>query len=97
MRFSPGLRLGPYEYRRRHRRRREVYRARDTKLGRKVALKVQPEAIATDSDRLTRFEPEARTLAGAPLSTHLCDLFVRGAKVRAVRWIGSGTGNRTPI
>ncbi len=41
----------------------EVYRARDTKLNREVALKVLPEALATDRDRLTRFSREAQTLA----------------------------------
>ncbi len=41
----------------------EVYRARDTRLGRDVAIKVLPEALATDSDRLRRFEQEARTIA----------------------------------
>jgi eukaryotic-like serine/threonine-protein kinase len=65
MPLSPGTRLGPYEIvsplgaggmg--------EVYRARDTKLDRDVALKIIPESFATDPDRLTRFEREAKTLA----------------------------------
>jgi serine/threonine-protein kinase len=41
----------------------EVYRARDTKLDREVAIKVLPAAFANDSDRLARFTREARTLA----------------------------------
>jgi eukaryotic-like serine/threonine-protein kinase len=63
--LSPGDRLGPYEIvaplgsggmg--------EVYRARDTKLNRDVAIKVLPEAFAQDTDRLTRFTREAQTLA----------------------------------
>jgi Tol biopolymer transport system component len=40
-----------------------VYRARDTKLNRDVALKVLPEVFARDADRLTRFEREAQLLA----------------------------------
>jgi Tol biopolymer transport system component len=38
----------------------EVYRARDPRLGREVALKVLPEALAADRDRIARFEQEAR-------------------------------------
>jgi len=38
----------------------EVYRARDSRLGRDVAIKLLPEAFATDSNRLNRFEQEAR-------------------------------------
>jgi serine/threonine protein kinase/tetratricopeptide (TPR) repeat protein len=42
----------------------EVYRARDTRLGREVALKVLPQEVASSPDRLARFEGEARTVAG---------------------------------
>jgi serine/threonine-protein kinase len=41
----------------------EVYRARDTRLGRDVAIKVLPAAFAADPDRLRRFEQEARAIA----------------------------------
>src|SRR5271156_7239230 len=41
----------------------EVYRAKDTKLGRDVAIKVLPEAFAHDADRLSRFQREAKMLA----------------------------------
>ena len=41
----------------------EVWRARDTKLGREVAIKTLPEEFAKDADRLARFEREAKLLA----------------------------------
>ena len=65
MSLTPGTRLGPYEIvaplgaggmg--------EVYRARDSKLDRDVAIKVLPESFALDADRLARFTREAKTLA----------------------------------
>ena len=65
MALSPGTRFGPYEI---------VsllgaggmgvvYRARDARLNRDVAIKVLPESVAADPERLARFEREARTLA----------------------------------
>ncbi len=65
MPISPGTRLGPFQVlaplgaggmg--------EVWRARDTRLGREVALKVLPEAFADEADRIARFQREAQLLA----------------------------------
>jgi serine/threonine protein kinase len=65
MPLPAGLRLGPYEIvgplgaggmg--------EVYRARDTKLNRDVAIKVLPDALARDPEALARFEREAQAVA----------------------------------
>src|SRR5437667_8668789 len=44
----------------------EVYRARDTRLGRSVAVKMLPDVFASDADRVARFEREAKLLASEP-------------------------------
>ena len=65
MALSPGTRLGVYEVAAKigEGGMGEVYRARDTKLDRDVALKVLPELFTADPDRLARFEREAKVLA----------------------------------
>ena len=64
MPLSPGTRIGPYEIVEIVGRggMGEVYRARDSKLARDVALKVLPDAFAADADRLARFHREAQVL-----------------------------------
>ena len=42
----------------------EVYRARDTKLDRDVAIKILPDAFVSDPERIARFQREAKTLRG---------------------------------
>jgi eukaryotic-like serine/threonine-protein kinase len=65
MTLAAGARLGPYEIQSALGAggMGEVYRARDTKLDRSVAIKILPESFAHDPDRLARFEREAKTLA----------------------------------
>ena len=75
MSLAPGTRLGPYEIagplgaggmg--------EVYRARDTRLGRDVAIKVLPDDVSKDSKALARFESEARELLLAREDERLID------------------------
>ena len=65
MALSPGTRLGAYEVTALIGQggMGEVYRARDTKLRRDVALKVLPDVFADDPERLARFQREAKVLA----------------------------------
>ena len=65
MPLSPGTRLGSYEITAALGAggMGEVFRARDTKLNRDVAIKVLPAAFADDPERLARFTREAQTLA----------------------------------
>src|SRR5262245_33211778 len=59
----------------------EVYRARDTTLNRDVALKILPDRVAADPDRLARFTREAQTLAALnhPNVAHIYGLDKRDA------------------
>src|ERR1700704_1183999 len=76
MALSPGTRLGPYEIlsalgaggmg--------EVYRARDTRLDRTVAIKILPEALAADPQFRDRFDREARTISQLD-HPHICALY----------------------
>ncbi len=65
MSLTSGTKLGPYEIQSAIGAggMGEVYRARDTRLGRDVALKILPESFTHESDRLHRFEQEARAVA----------------------------------
>ncbi len=65
MALASGTKLGPYEIRSPLGAggMGEVYRARDTRLGRDVAIKILPEEFAADAARMVRFEREAKVLA----------------------------------
>lgn len=81
MTLAPGTKLGPYEIvclvgsggmg--------EVYRARDTRLGRDVAVKIMPPDFARDPDRLRRFDQEART-AGLLSHPNILSIYDSGSQ-----------------
>src|SRR6267143_871029 len=81
MPLSPGVRLGPYEIldalgaggmg--------EVYRARDTRLERTVAIKILPQQVSNDAVRKQRFEREAKTISSLNHS-HICVLYDVGSQ-----------------
>src|SRR5437867_4074509 len=95
--ISPGTRLGSYEIvsllgsggmg--------DVYRARDTKLGRGVAIKMLPKAFIADEDRRARFEREARLLAALNRLVDGDEIHQRGTLRRHIgvhgNMVGSGT------
>jgi serine/threonine protein kinase len=80
VKLEPGARLGPYEIvgplgaggmg--------EVYSARDTRLGRRVAVKILPAELADDAKLKIRFEPEAQAIS-ALNHPHICALYDVGA------------------
>src|SRR6266487_2377683 len=81
MPLAPGARLGPYEVstplgaggmg--------EVYRARDTRLERNVAIKVLPRHLSSSAELRTRFEREARTVSSLN-HPHICTLYDVGSE-----------------
>ena len=76
----------------------EVYRARDTRLKRDVAIKVLPDAFAADPDRVARFEREAQVLASLnhPTSPRSTDSKTRRRDPRALV-LELVAGPRSPI
>ena len=96
MSLTAGARLGPYEItgaigaggmg--------EVYRARDTRLDRSVAIKVLPPGLTGDAERRARFEREARTLASLS-HPRICTLFDvgehRGSTLLVIDHLQCGT------
>jgi serine/threonine protein kinase/dienelactone hydrolase len=80
--LAAGQRLGPYEIIRREGAggMGEVYKARDTRLGRTIAIKVLPASMASDTERRARLVRESKTIAGLN-HPRICALFDVGREV----------------
>ena len=80
MALTPGTRLGPYEVTAQIGAggMGEVYKARDTRLDRTVAIKVLPSEVAGDPDVRSRFEREARAVAALD-HPHICGIYDVGS------------------
>jgi serine/threonine protein kinase len=78
--LASGTRLGPYEIAAQIGAggMGEVYKARDTRLDRTVAIKVLPEHVATDPELKQRFEREARAVAALD-HPHICGIYDVGS------------------
>ena len=97
VKLQPGTRLGPYEVlsalgaggmg--------EVYRARDTRLDRIVALKVLPARLAAEPDRQRRFEGEARAIASLN-HPHICQIYDIGPGYLVLEYV-EGTSPQGPL
>ena len=85
MSLVAGTRLGPYEIQSAIGAggMGEVYKARDTRLDRTVAIKILPAELSADPERRTRFEREARAVA-ALSHPHICTLYDIGEAVRRI-------------
>src|SRR5512138_979765 len=88
MPLGPGTRLGPYEVSAQIGAggMGEVYKARDTRLKREVALKILPESFASDPDRLARFQREAEVLAS-----------LNHPNIAAIHGLEESNGNRALV
>ena len=87
MALIPGARLGPYDIQSPLGAggMGEVYKARDTRLDRTVAVKVLPEHVASDPDLRQRFEREAKALA-ALSHPHICPVYDVGRQDGSTSW-----------
>src|SRR5215813_6151417 len=97
MAITPGVRLGSYELTALLGKggMGEVYRARDLKLKREVAIKILPDEFVRDADRVNRFQRESRVLASLNhpniAAIHGLEEIAYGAKSRQFMR-GNGTG-----